>query len=158
LIEVYLMVAPLKTEASQVLNVLIGKDGADHVRIKIALPPLDRRDVEGQGHDVKAEVEIRSGPFSGAFRSFFSISELAAFTKHVEGIYNALSGTVTLRQLEGQLNLKMEHRGLGHIRVQGHARGDAAWYAVLHFDFEIDQTFLPKIVGELAPILNLARP
>lgn len=151
------MVTPLKSEAPQVVNVMIGKEGADHVWIKIALPPLDRRDVEDQGHNVKAEVEIKSGPFSGAFRSFFSIKELAAFTKDLERLYNALSGTVTLNQLEGQLNLKMEHRGLGHIRVQGHARGDPAWYAVLHFNFEIDQTFLPEIVGELAPILNLAR-
>jgi hypothetical protein len=150
------MIAPLKTEASQVLNVLIGKEGADHVRIKIALPPLDRHDAEGQGHDVKAEVEIRSGPFSGLIGSFFSIRELAAFTKDVEGLYNALSGTLTLRQLEGHLNLKMEHKGLGHIQVHGHARGDPAWYAVLHFDFEIDQTFLPKIVSQLAPILDLA--
>src|ERR1700751_469180 len=115
------MVALSKTETTEVVDVLIGKEGADHVRIKVTLPPLDRHDVEGQGHDVAAQVEIKSGPFFGAFKSFFSIRELAAFTKNVEALYKTLSGTVTLSQLEGHINLRMEYRGLGHIRVQGHA-------------------------------------
>jgi hypothetical protein len=145
------MVTIPKTEAANKIDVLIGTEDADHIRIKIVLPPLDE-------YNIASHIEVRSGPFFGAFRSFFSIRELAAFTKDVEGLYNALSGAVTLSQLEGQLNLKMKHRGLGHIQVQGHARSDPAWYAVLHFDFEIDQTFLPKIVSELTPILDLARP
>jgi hypothetical protein len=151
------MVAPPKGEVSEVANVLIGTEGTDHVRIKIALPPLDRHDVEGQGHDVAAQIEIKSGPFSGAVRSFFSTRELAAFAKDIEELYKAISGTVTLKQLEGHLNLKMRSNGLGHIQVQGDARGGLAWYAVLHFDFEIDQTFLPKIVSELAPVRDIAR-
>jgi|SRR5215472_6433755 len=151
------MVAPVKIEESSIVNVLIGKEGADHVWIKIALPPLDRHDVEGQGHDVAAQIEISSGPFSGAVRSFFSTRELAAFAKDIEELYNAVSGTVTLKQLEGHLNLKMQSKGLGHIQVQGDARGELAWYAVLHFDFEIDQTFLPNIISELAPMRDITR-
>ena len=145
------MVTSRKTEATDRIDVLIGTEGADHIRIKVFLPPLDK-------DNIRSDVEIRSGPFFGAFRSFFSIKELAAFTKDVERLYNALSGAVTLSQLEGHLNLKMEHTRLGHIRVQGHARSDRAWYAVLHFDFEIDQTFLPKIVSALAPMLDIASP
>ena len=106
------MVAPLKTEASEVVNVLIGKEGADHVRIKIALPPVDR-------HNVEAQVYIRSGPFLGALRSFFAIQELAALGKDVEVFSKTLSGAVSLTPLEHSLNFKMEHRGLGHIQVQG---------------------------------------
>ena len=136
------MVAPLKTEASEVVNVLIGKEGADHVRIKIALPPVDR-------HNVEAQVYIRSGPFLGAFRSFFAIQELAALGKDVEA--------VSLTPLEHSLNFKMDHRGLGHIQVQGCARPDLVRNTDLHFDFQIDQTFLPRIIGDLAPILDLAR-
>ncbi len=100
------MVAPLKTETAEIVDVLIGKEGADHVRIKITLPPLDRRDIEGQGHDVAAQIEVKSGPFSGALKSFFSITELAAFRKDIETLYKTLSGTVTLSQLEGHINLK----------------------------------------------------
>ena len=98
------MVAPLKTEASEVVNVLIGKEGADHVRIKIALPPVDR-------HNVEAQVYVRSGPFLGAFRSFFAIQELAALGKDVEVFSKTLSGAVSLTPLEHSLNFKMEHRG-----------------------------------------------
>ena len=106
------MVAPLKTEASEVVNVLIGKEGADHVRIKIALPPVDR-------HNFEAQVYIRSGPFLGALRSFFAIQEHAALGKDVEVFSKTLSGAVSLTPLEHSLNFKMEHRGLGHIQVQG---------------------------------------
>ena len=141
------MVAPLKTEASEVVNVLIGKEGADHVRIKIALPPVDR-------HNVEAQVYIRSGPFLGAFRSFFEIQELAALGKVFS---KTLSRAVSLTPLEHSLNFKMEHRRLGHIQVQGYARPDLVRNTDLYFDFQIDQTFLPRIIGDLAPILDLAR-
>ncbi len=144
------MVAPLKTEASEVVNVLIGKEGADHVRIKIALPPVDR-------HNVEAQVYIRSGPFLGAFRSFFAIQELAALGKDVEVFSKTLSRAVSLTTLEHSLNFKMEHRRLGHIQVQGYARPDLVRNTDLYFDFQIDQTFLPRIIGDLAPILDLAR-
>jgi hypothetical protein len=144
------MVAPLKTEASEVVNVLIGKEGADHVRIKIALPPVDR-------HNVEAQVYIISGPFLGAFRSFFAIQELAALGKDVEVFSKTLSRAVSLTPLEHSLNFKMEHRGLGHIQVQGYARPDLVRNTDLYFDFQIDQTFLPRIIGDLAPILDLAR-
>ena len=141
------MVAPLKTEASEVVNVLIGKEGADQVRIKIALPPVDR-------HNVEAQVYIRSGPFLGAFRSFFEIQELAALGKVFS---KTLSRAVSLTPLEHSLNFKMEHRRLGHIQVQGYARPDLVRNTDLYFDFQIDQTFLPRIIGDLAPILDLAR-
>jgi hypothetical protein len=93
----------------------------------------------------------------GAFRSFFAIQELAALGKDVEVFSKTLSRAVSLTPLEHSLNFKMEHRGLGHIQVQGYARPDLVRNTDLYFDFQIDQTFLPRIIGDLAPILDLAR-
>ena len=56
--------------------------------------------------------------------------------------------------MEGQLTVALTGNGLGHIEVTGTALDHAGIGNTLAFHFDVDQTYLPGVLGGLDAVIG----
>lgn len=100
-------------------------------------------------------VEINSGAFRGRFFASFQVFEFSDFYDQLQLLYDTLKGKAIFSTLEGQLEISITCNALGNLEVSGFAMDEAGIGNQLNFQFQLDQAYLPKILGELATIVNL---
>jgi hypothetical protein len=91
-----------------------------------------------------AQVDI-----SGAF---LHALELARWSESCRKLGVTLSGEAGLEAMEPDLSVKMRGDGLGYISVEVEITPDHLSQQH-HFEFGIDQTYLPALVGQLERVL-----
>jgi hypothetical protein len=123
----------------------IGSREADSVCVSIT----DDRD-DGW---LLADVEVAAGRFRGKYTSYFDTQAFLSFSKQLEIMHKTVSGSAKFTSLEGQLELALECDALGHVSVTGQAMDQAGIGNKLVFEFDIDQTHLPEILGSLKGML-----
>jgi hypothetical protein len=79
----------------------------------------------------------------------FMEGELGRFAQEIRALHRDLAGTAELQPLEPNLILTLTGDGKGHIAVEGEATNHFERGTTLHFRFDIDQTFLPRIAEAL---------
>lgn len=95
------------------------------------------------------EIEVAAGGFNGRFRAFLRTADFPPFRKQLQHLYKRLEGVASFTTLEGQLALRLTGDGKGHISVEGSAVDVAGTGNRLIFEFEIDQTYLSRVIAEL---------
>jgi hypothetical protein len=123
-------------------RIVIGQSTSDHVIIERVSAPNSERWFH-------ASVSIRSAVWSGNLRAEFMAGELNRFGLEIERLYEELRGTAELRPIEPFLEMTFEGDGRGHILVSGTACNRLGSETRLVFEFELDQTQLPKIAKAL---------
>jgi hypothetical protein len=98
---------------------------------------------------VIGECEIRVRGFSGAISAYFEPQDFREFEAGVHALYATLNGQAQLHPVEQQLLLTLDGNGRGGVNVSGEAWSQAGDGNKLTFAFELDQTFLPAILGQL---------
>ena len=129
--------------AEPVCVLLFGMVGADHVSLSLG-PLMGNADDPYAARP--ADVTVRAGPFSGAFRTMLRPAELRAFLIPLRAIHDTLAGTALLEALEGTVQLRITGNGSGHMTVAGTFADGIHHDCRLHFAFDIDQTFLPPVI------------
>ena len=76
--------------------------------------------------------------------------ELGRFAQEIRTLHRDLAGTAALQPLEPNLTLTLIGDGKGHIAVEGEATNHFGLGTTLRFQFDIDQTFLPRIAEALS--------
>jgi hypothetical protein len=106
------------------------------------------------GNWIDCEVEVSVGAFRGRFRANLRSDELGTFCAELEALNGTLEGTASLNTMEEQIALSLTGDGKGPFRVQGTAVDTAGSGNRLQFGFEIDQMYLPEILGSLEQLLK----
>ena len=127
--------------------IVIGNEGGEHVTIG----PIGDDNGEDWFH---AEAIISVNGFKGNITPYFEISDLNRFYTQLVKLYEKLKGEAELNPIEGQFYLKLIGDGMGHIQVEGKAYTHATYGSYLNFEFEVDQTHLPKLIKSLEQVIQ----
>jgi hypothetical protein len=119
-------------------------DGKDSVLFH---PPETYSD----GHGFRHQVDIISGPFRGAIiaSSYAGLEALAEFRLQLQGLYESLKGEAKLPGSYENIRMSVKGDGLGHIEVSGEVAAEMFMAVRLSFRFDLDQTYLPRIIESL---------
>jgi hypothetical protein len=71
------------------------------------------------------------------------------FAKQVQHLLTDLRSTARLKPMKPNIRLTLTGDGRGHIRVEGIGTNTFGSENELHFCFQIDQTYLSKIINAL---------
>ena len=127
--------------------IVIGNEGGEHVIIG----PIGG----ASGVDwFQAETNISVNSFKGNITPYFEISDFNRFYTQLVELYEKLKGEAELNPIEGQFGLKLIGDGMGHIQVEGIAYTHATYGSCLKFEFEEDQTHLPKLIKSLEQVVH----
>jgi hypothetical protein len=137
---------------------------ADSTEILIGDPDGPRVLIQPQGREhpglfdywdgnwIVCEIHLSAGGFRGGFQASLRSEEFEAFLAELESLSQTLEGAAAFSTMEGQLALTLTGDGNGHIQLKGEAQ-DQPGGNRLHFEFEIDQTYLPSICRSLEHLL-----
>jgi hypothetical protein len=104
---------------------------------------------------ISADAEVRCGPWQGRLRvSFYGGNALSIFAEELKQLYRELHGTAILAATEPRLSIRLTGNGRGGITVEGEAQSDFVNETELHFQFTIDQTFLPGIADGISKLAH----
>jgi hypothetical protein len=130
-------------------GVLVGR-GSYFVRLKRLGVPY------GDGHFTSVLIKAHAGPFQANLRDD-SFDNFKAFHSQLNAIYENLSGSAELDSYE-KFNLTMTARR-GDVNVCVKLADSGVQQSKLSFEFLIDQSFLPKIIGDFkSEFLNGEKP
>jgi len=124
----------------------IGGDEAELVRVSILRE-------EGDGW-FSAQVSIAVGAFRGSYPASFDSSAFSNFLRELEAMSRTVSGTARFTSYEAQLELELACDATGHIQLRGEAMDEAGTGNTLVFWLEMDQTYLPALIGSLQAALR----
>ena len=127
---------------SVVEEIIIGNKGRDYISI------LPRASYSAEGWR-SAEVQVRCGGWHGSFDMSFFKGELEKFGEDLCLLHRDLTGQADLRPLESYLTLHFSGDGKGHIHIQGEAYSPLSVDTRLSFAFDIDQTYLKRVIDAL---------
>ena len=131
-------------------EIIIGNTGSDFVGILPAAPNL-----EGW---FTAKIRVNCEGFKNSFNASFMKGELEGFAEELDSLHTNLRGTARFEPMEPWLNLFCTGDGRGHVQVRGEAQSIMGSATFLTFSFDIDQTYIPKIVEALRAGNSSVRP
>ena len=108
-------------------------------------PPVSYPD----GHGFHQQVDLVGGPFRGSINasSYEGPLTLRSFHEQLVALYDGLAGKAQLPDTYENLKVSLTGDGLGHIGVHVDAIAGDTMDTRLSFRFQIDQTYLPRIVA-----------
>lgn len=124
----------------------LGTDAGDHVIVEIDGRPDDRDDW------LSATISVHAGAFSATIDATLVTCDFPRFRTQLEALYKTLSGSAAFDTIERQLEINCVGNERGGIAVDGFVQDRVGDGNELRFRFEIDQTYLPKIIAELQRI------
>lgn len=134
------------------MSMTLDKENTAEIRDEYNRSVVSIRLMERSGGQIRCEITVRSGVWTGTFNASFFGGELKQFAERVELLYQNLSGTAELKPQVPYLELTLKANGRGHIGVEGKAQASFPMSTELRFRFNTDQTFLPQIVRSFAEL------
>jgi hypothetical protein len=113
------------------------------------------RGVTGEYYDdnwVNVKVSIAAGAFTGTFDAAFLTHDFVRFRAELQSLHEKLKGEAIFSTLEEQLFIKLTVDEVGRIAVEGMAMDHPG--VELKFVFDLDQSYLPKIISDLDEIVT----
>ncbi|MGB9029996.1 MAG: hypothetical protein WCC27_07745 [Acidobacteriaceae bacterium] len=101
-----------------------------------------------------AKLLAEAGPFRGTFRLALTTPELAGLYRDLEKATGSLSGRVSFKSLEEDLELTISYSERGAAEIAGVLRPGGLSPGVLHFQFQSDQSYLSSSVQELRILIQ----
>jgi hypothetical protein len=129
--------------------VVIGDEGGQHVAIRLLWRSHPKATDYWDGNWIESEIHVRAGGFTGTYRASLRSEEFVSFHRDLKTLERTLAGKATFNTMEGQLGLSVEGDGRGHVVLKGVALDQAGSGNALHFELELDQTYLPGILRGL---------
>ena len=127
------------------MNVVHLGSQAEFVRIEVPDSYFRHRWAE-------ADVEIAVPGFRGRITAWVEADDFEIFHQQLQSLYDSLQGVAELRPREEQFILVLTAGTGGHVKVSGEAWSYATHGSRLHFELELDQSYLP---GPLAQLRDL---
>jgi hypothetical protein len=131
-------------------SLLAGSDGL-RVQLKEVWGFPDKTSYAG-GYDTLSTIEIWSGCYRANGTLYISTGEIYSFYEKLQTAFKLLSGSATLKTLEGQLELTLSFEDWGHFRVKGRYREKLNTETELFFEMSADQTYLEQTLTGLQKI------
>jgi hypothetical protein len=128
------------------LQVCIGSDTGNHITIRV-VGALNCSEEYGF---FSAEIDIQAGFWRGAYPATFQLGDFQRLRKQLQVMYDWQDNTAEFTTMEGWLALKLTLDHLGHVRLEGIATDYPGTGNTLTFHIDIDQSYLPRIIADLA--------
>jgi hypothetical protein len=100
------------------------------------------------------EVEIAVPGFRAQIAPWLEMDDIERLSRELAFMYKSLQGTAALEPVEQQFTLRLETSLTGLVNISGVAWSEATCGSRLDFKFELDQSFLPSVIEQLAEVLN----
>jgi hypothetical protein len=124
---------------------------------QIALEILGYENVQAQSVDdsnwLRAKLEVRGGPFSGAITFAMTAPELLLLHQQVESATKTLTGSVHFQTMEGNWALNLNFERSGGTIISGTVTSDPGQKNVLHYEFRSDGISLESLVQALGKLV-----
>lgn len=134
---------------------LIGDAFSSHIKIEVLGYERNPSENSYDSNWLTCNVSVSCGAWTG---NKFPVSlQTNDFSKLLEGVLKlniSLKGESSFSTIEEQLEFIMIGNGLGKFEIQGQAMSSHAPPCALKFNFEIDQTYLTKIIAQLNQITS----
>ena len=124
----------------------LGTDAGDHLIVEIDGRPDERDDW------VAATISVQAGAFFATIDATLVTCDFPRFRTQLETLYKTLSGNATFDTIERQLQIDCVGNERGGITINGIVQDRVGDGNELRFRFDIDQTYLPRIISELQDI------
>lgn len=124
----------------------LGTEAGDHLIVEIEGRPDERDDW------VSATISVHAGAFSASIDATLVTCDFPRFRTQLESLYKTLSGSATFDTIERQLLMNCVGNERGGIEINGIVQDRFGDGNELTFRFDIDQTYLPKVISELQEI------
>ena len=124
----------------------LGTDAGDHLIVEIKGRPDERDDW------LSATISVHVGAFSASIDATFVTCDFPRFRRQLESLYKTLSGSAHFDTIERQLQIECVGNERGGIAINGIVRDRVGDGNELRFRFDIDQTYLPRLLSELQDI------
>lgn len=124
----------------------LGTDAGDRLIVEIDGRPDERDDW------LAATISVHAGAFSATIDATLVICDFPHFRTQLEALHKTLSGSAAFDTIERQLKINCVGNERGGIAVHGIVQDRVGDGNELRFRFDIDQTYLPRIIQELRTI------
>jgi hypothetical protein len=121
----------------------LGTDAGDHLIIEIDGRPDERDDW------VSATISVHAGAFSASIDATLVTCDFPRFRRQLESLYKTLSGSANFDTIERQIEIECVGNECGGIAITGTVQDRVGDGNKLSFVFDIDQTYLPRVISEL---------
>ena len=111
-------------------------------------------DVDG-GYAVRGDVSIQSGKYYVKDAEiWFTTGRVYELYVHLQKVYKQLKGIIHFSNRDDSLNFTLKFNQYGQILVHGHFQELPSEENRLEFEFQLDQSYLPKTLTELKNIID----
>lgn len=107
----------------------------------------------GNPYNSTFNLKIVSGVFSGVSPCEYDIKDFSKFICELEEMYQFKRESVELKDICYGTNVLFSMDKLGQIEISGTIYGEAMIHE-MKFEFNIDQTVIPRFIGELKSFLK----
>ncbi|RNI27878.1 hypothetical protein EFA69_17445 [Rufibacter immobilis] len=104
------------------------------------------------GYELRAAVDMKSGSFTANSTFWTSTGELYEFYKKLEACNEEVKGSADFANYEDNLKFTINYNNLGQVNITGNFNTFSDLENELTFEFNSDQSYLKKTVGELKQI------
>lgn len=132
---------------------ILGKPITDHVRVTINGRTYPASDDYWDGNWLDGTISVRAGAWYGSYSAELRTDEFPPFLEALSKMYESLSGEAEFCPMEPWLVVRCRAGSGGHIQISGEACDNLGSGNTLHFNCEIDQTFLPPVIEALKDIV-----
>jgi hypothetical protein len=103
---------------------------------------------------IDVKIEVKAGPFTGAYSAQILTVDFKAFRKGLATIYDNLNGHAIFEDIEGYLKINIEGDGIGHFGADCIACNKPGCGAItLNFELHFDQTQIMPMIRQLDAIM-----
>lgn len=135
----------------------LGSEDGDRLEVQVFSRSHPGMTDYWDGNWLRAQVTVVASPWAGSYRAGLRAVEFAAFREHLQALYDDPTGSeARFESMEPWLRFTVQRTDrLGHVEVRGEARVEpfVEDHSVLKFIIEIDQSYLPHALDELAKLL-----
>ena len=124
----------------------LGTDAGDHLIVEIDGRPDERDDW------VSATISVQAGAFTATIDATLVTCDFPRFRRQLESLYKTLSGSANFDTIERQIQIECLGNDRGGIAINGPVQDRVGDGNELKFRFDVDQTYLPRIISELQDI------
>jgi len=133
---------------------LIGDESNQHVQVSLLRRNRPECNDFWDGNWISSTVDLQVGAYEAHFGVDFRAEEFESFHTSVCALYKSLRGSACFKTMEEQLLLELIGDGHGHIRVEGTSIDRLCSGNRLDFKFELDQTYLARLISGLEKCLS----
>jgi hypothetical protein len=124
----------------------LGTDAGDHLIVSINGRPDERDDW------VSAKISVHAGAFRATIDATLVTCDFPRFRRQLESLYKTLIGSANFDTIEWQLKIECIGNERGGIAITGTVQDRVGDGNELRFRFDIDQTYLPRVIVDLHAI------